>query len=66
MTIVATSTLANVYASLDTYILSTIGGDVSTGGGGLAIHLHGVRRFIPPVDDPWVQVHYDFLALQQQ
>jgi hypothetical protein len=33
---------------------------------GLTLRLHGTRRFIPPVDDPWVELHYDFLGLQSE
>lgn len=66
MTLLARGSLANVYASLDKYLLETIAAAPEDGGAGLALHLHGVRQFIPPVDAPWVQVHYDFLGLQSQ
>jgi hypothetical protein len=29
----------------------------------MAIREHGQRRFVPPPVDPWIEVHYDFLAL---
>lgn len=56
MTILAAGSLVNIQGSLDVYITTAIPG--------LAVRLHGVRRFVPPVDDPWVEVHYDFLGLQ--
>ena len=60
MPIVASS-LTNVYASLDAYLTSTL---FFTDGAPVPLRLHGVRRFIPPVDLPWIEAHYDFLGLQ--
>jgi hypothetical protein len=57
----ASGTLANVYGSLDTYIQTNLDGT-----GGFAIQYHGQRRFVRPSDDPWIEVHYDFLGLQAQ
>ena len=57
--------LANVYASLDRYLLATIAA-APPDGAGIALQLHGVRQFIPPIDDPWVQVFYNFIGLQSQ
>lgn len=59
MTILSAGSLANVYASLDAYLTATLSPVIT-------VRLHGVRRFIPPVDDPWVEVHYDFLGLQSE
>ena len=66
MTLLARGSLVNIYASLDQYLLATLAADVGDGGAGLALHMHGVRQFFPPVDAPWVQVHYDFLGLQSE
>jgi hypothetical protein len=54
------ASLANVYASLDAYLMAHL---VDAQGLPLALRLHGVRRFVPPTEDPWVEVHYDFLGL---
>ncbi len=59
MALLAAGSLANVYASLDQYLTDTL-----VTGAGVALQGHGVRQFIPPTDDPWVQAHYDFLGLQ--
>lgn len=61
MTLFAAGSLANIYAALDAYLtdhLVTIAG--------LSLRLHGIRRFIPPVDTPWIEAHYDLLGLQSQ
>lgn len=47
--------LANVYYALDRYCAEQLPT--------LTIRPHNTRRFIPPVDDPWVETHYDFLGL---
>jgi hypothetical protein len=60
MALLAAGSLTNVYASLDLYLQSQL---VTTAG--LTVRLHGVRRFVPPIDTPWVEAHYDFLGLQQ-
>ena len=59
MALLDAGSLVNVHGSLDRYLTEYLGAD-------LVIRLHGVRRFIPPVDDPWVEVHYDFLGLQSE
>ena len=59
MALLAAGSLGNVYASLDLYLQTRL-----MDGAGLAVRLHGVRRFVPPIDDPWVETHYDFLGLQ--
>jgi len=59
MEVLTHGSLANIYGSLDAYIENALGSL-------LTIRLHGVRRFVPPVDDPWVEVHYDFLGLQSE
>lgn len=61
MALLATGSLENVYAALDTYLTEEL-----VTKAGLALRLHGERRFIPPVDDPWIEAHYDFLGLQSQ
>lgn len=61
MALLAAGSLANIYAALDAYLteqLVTIAGFV--------VRLHGVRRFIPPIDLPWIEAHYDFLGLHSQ
>lgn len=60
MALLAAGTLTNVYGSLDAYLQAQL-----VDGAGLAVRLHGVRRFIPPVDTPWVEAHYEFLGLQE-
>lgn len=52
--------LTNVYASLDAYLTANL---LFPDGTPIALKLHGVRRFVPPTDDPWVEAHYDFLGL---
>ena len=59
MAVLVAGSLQNVYASLDLYLQTTL-----IVGAGLAVRLHGTRRFVPPVDTPWVETHYDFLGLQ--
>lgn len=59
MAVLAAGSLQNVYASLDLYLQAKL-----VTSAGLSVRLHGMRRFIPPVDDPWVEAHYDFLGLQ--
>lgn len=59
MAILAEGSLVNIHGSLDRYVTEYLI-DVA----GLSVRLHGVRRFVPPTDDPWVEVHYDFLGLQ--
>ncbi|HEY5868960.1 MAG TPA: hypothetical protein VI542_25935 [Candidatus Tectomicrobia bacterium] len=59
MTLLAVGSLQNVYAALDAYITTHLITDA-----GLAVRLHGIRRFMPPADAAWVEVHYDFLGLQ--
>jgi hypothetical protein len=61
MAVLAAGSLANVYASLDAYCTTHL-----IDSAGLAVKLHGVRRFIVPVDAPWVEVSYAFLGLQSQ
>lgn len=60
MALLAAGSLENVYASLDLYLQTSL---VDAAGVPLALRLHGVRRFVPPVDAPWVEAHYDFLGL---
>jgi len=59
MEVLAHGNLVNIYGSLDAYIENALGNAIT-------IRFHGVRRFIPPVDDPWLEVHYDFLGLQSE
>lgn len=61
MTLLAAGSLANIYAALDTYLTAQLATTE-----GLALRLHGQSRFIPPIDDPWVEAHYDFLGLQSE
>lgn len=61
MALLASGSLENIYHALDRYLTEKILTEA-----GVALRLHGVRRFIPPVDDPWIEVHYDFLGLQSQ
>jgi hypothetical protein len=63
MAILAAGLLQNVYASIDAYLLANL---LDDDGVTLSIRLHGVRRFVPPTDDPWIESHYDFLGLQSQ
>ena len=63
MALLAGGLLENVYASLDAYLQETL---LDSTGVPLAIRLHGVRRFVPPIDDPWIEIHYDFLGVQSQ
>ena len=51
--------LANVYPSLDRYLQEQF---VDTGL--LVVRLHGVRRFVPPVDAPWLEAHYGTVAIR--
>ena len=60
MALLAGGKLDNVYASLDRYVTIQL-----VDSAGFAVRLHGVRRFVPPVDDPWIECHYDFLGLQE-
>ena len=60
MALLAAGSLANVYASLDLYLQTSL---VDAQGQPIALRLHGVRRFVPPVDAPWVEAHYEFLGL---
>ena len=62
MAIVAAN-LENIYASLDQYLADHL---LFSDGSPVALRLHGVRRFIPPVDLPWIEAHYDFLGLQNR
>lgn len=59
MALLAHGSLTNVYASLDRYLTEQF---VDTAL--LVVRLHGVRRFVPPTDDPWLEAHYGFLGLQ--
>ena len=59
MALLAAGSLENVYYALDTYLHTHL-----VLAAGLDVRLHGVRRFIPPVDAPWIEAHYDFLGLQ--
>ena len=61
MALLAHGSLANVYASIDRYLQEQF---VETAL--LVVRLHGVRRFVPPVDDPWLEAHYGFLGIQEQ
>lgn len=53
--------LINVYLSIDAYLTANM---VNADGSSIALRLHGVRRFVPPTSDPWIEAHYDFLGLQ--
>ena len=53
--------LQNVYLSLDVYLAVNL---LDVDGIPIAIHQHGIRRFVPPVDAPWIETHYDFLGIQ--
>lgn len=60
---IVSNSLENIYLSLDAFLQANLRyADNSP----VALHLHGVRRFIPPVDLPWVEAHYDFLGLQSE
>src|SRR3990167_6623377 len=61
MAVLAAGSLTNVYASLDAYCTTQL-----IDAAGLSVKLHGVRRFVVPVDAPWVEVSYAFLGLQSQ
>lgn len=61
MAVLAAGSLQNVYASLDRYCQEQL-----VDGAGLTVKLHGIRRFIVPVDAPWVEISYAFLGLSQQ
>ena len=61
MALTTAGSLVNVYAAWDTYLTAQL-----ITASGLSVRLHGVRRFIPPVDDPWVEAHYQFLGVQSQ
>ena len=61
MALLAAGSLQNIYASLDAYLTTKLVTEA-----GLALQLHGVRRFIPPTETPWVEVFYDFLGMQSQ
>lgn len=54
--------LQNVYLSIDKYLQENL---VNTDGTPITVRLHGVRRFVPPVEDPWVEAHYEFLGNDQ-
>lgn len=60
MAILAAS-LQNVYQSIDAYLAEHL---VAADGAAIALRLHGVRRFVPPPEAPWVEAHYDFLGLE--
>lgn len=61
MAILAAGSLQNVYASLDRYCQEQL-----SDAAGLSVKLHGVRRFVPPTDAPWVEIAYNFLGMQAQ
>ena len=61
MALLTAGALENIYAALDTYLTQEL---VVTAG--LSVRLHGVRRFVPPVDAPWIEAHYGFMGLQSQ
>ena len=61
MPLLAAGKLQNIYAALDLWLATEL-----TTNAGLIVRDHGVRRFVPPTDDPWVEAHYDFLGLQSQ
>lgn len=52
--------LQNVYQSLDAYLTAVL---LFPDGAPIALKGHGVRRFVPPPVDPWVEAHYNFLGL---
>jgi len=58
MALLPAGLMENVYASLDRYLTEQL-----VTAGGLTLRGHAERRFIPPVDDPWVEAHYDYLGL---
>ena len=55
--------LINVYLSIDAYLTANM---VNADGSAISLRLHGVRRFVPPTSDPWIEAHYDFLGLQNE
>lgn len=59
MALLPHGSLTNVYASIDQYLQERF-----VDPGLLTVRLHGERRFVPPVDDPWLEAHYTFLHLQ--
>lgn len=59
MALLDAGSLVNVYNSLDRYLETRLGSVIT-------LRLHGTRRFVPPVDDPWLEAHYDFLGLQSE
>ena len=61
MALLVAGLLENVYASLDAYLTASL---VDENAVPMTIRLHGVRRFVPPIDDPWIEAHYDFLGMQ--
>lgn len=63
MALLAGGLLQNVYASIDAYLQEHL---LDAEGNAITVRLHGVRRFVPPVDAPWVEAHYDFLGIQSQ
>ena len=50
--------LQNIYRSLDRYALEQL-----VTNRGLTVRYHGERRFVPPVDAAWAELHYEFLGL---
>jgi hypothetical protein len=62
MTLLASGSLVNIHGSLDKYLLEQL---TFADGTPIALRLHGVRLFTPPVDAPWVEADYSFLGLQQ-
>lgn len=61
MPLLAAGKLQNIYDALDRWLAAEL-----VTGAGLVVRDHGVRRFVPPADDPWIEAHYDFLGLQSQ
>ena len=62
MTILQAS-LTNIYRSLDDYLTVNL---VDANGAPVSIRHHGQRRFIPPADAPWIEAHYDLVALDSR
>jgi hypothetical protein len=60
MAIVAGS-LQNVHQSIDRYLQDNL---LFRDGTAIPLRLHGQRRFVVLPELPWVEVHYDFIALQ--
>jgi hypothetical protein len=58
---ITSGSLASVYASLDAYLTAQLR---YADGSPISLRLHGQRRFVPPAELPWVEVHYELLGIR--